>query len=177
MNLSKMTLNGNVSINGYVMNAETGATLPSASMLVSQGSRIYPVTSDSNGFYTSASRWAVGSITNISTSLSGYTSDSISFTPLVAGIVKVNISLMPSTPSFTGVSIGGIVRDSQYSNPVPSASVVVRNSTYGESQTKTTNIAGYYRADNLYSERWYEVWSSKNGYRNSTVVLKQAVGV
>jgi hypothetical protein len=158
------------------MNAETGAILPGATILVSQPSKIYTSTSESTGFWNSSHKWIVGIPTHINTTIAGYTSDYLTITPLLSGTIKVNISLLPDSSTFTGVSIGGIVRDNQYGNPVPSATVIVRNSTYSESQTKTTNIAGYYHADNLYSGRWYDVWSSKTGYRNSTVALKQAVG-
>ena len=84
--------------------------------------------------------------------------------------------MLPNPATNSGVSIGGIVRDNVYSNLIPGASVVVRNTTSGEYQIKTTNIAGYYRADNLYSGRLYDVWSSKTGYGNSTVAQKLAVG-
>jgi hypothetical protein len=177
MNYAGMEVTGYIYFNGYVMNAETGSVLSGVNINVTQGTSTKTSTSLTGGLWNSSNNWLSGSPITLNTSLSGYTSDLLSITPPTAKSISLNISLIPSPATSTGVSIGGVVRDNVYSNPITGASVVVRNTTSGEYQTKTTNIAGFYRADNLYSGRLYDIWSSKTGYGNSTVVQKQAVGV
>lgn len=160
---------------GYVMNAETGATLPNANVNVTQGTLTATSQSLSTGAWNSSNNWLSGTPITLDTSLTGYTSDLLTIVPLTAKSVLLNISLIPDPATTVGTSIGGIVRDNVYSNPIPDALVTVQNGT--ESYTSTTNIAGFYRVDNLYSGRLYDVWSSKLGYGNSTVAKKLAVGV
>lgn len=162
-------------MNGYVMNAETGATLSGANINITQGLTTATSTSLSDGTWNSSSNWLSGSAITVNTTLSGYTSDLLTILPLTAKSISLNISLIPDPATSVGTSVGGIVRDNVYSNPIPAATVTVRNGT--ESYTNITNIAGYYRVDNLYSGRLYDVWSSKTGYSNSTIAQKLAVGV
>ena len=176
MNYASTEIVGYVFFSGYVMNAETGAVLSGANINVTQSTSSSTSTSLTGGIWNSSNNWLSGTAISINTTASGYFQDVLSFTPLTAKTINLNISMLPNPATNSGVSIGGIVRDNVYSNPIPGASVVVRNTTSGEYQIKTTNIAGYYRADNLYSGRLYDVWSSKTGYGNSTVAQKLAVG-
>lgn len=162
-----------VALAGYVMNAETGAVLSGASINVTQGTTSLVSNSLATGAWNSSNQWLVGSHMTINTSKSGYTSDTNAFTPLVARTIPLNISLIPFPASTTGTSIGGIVTDSTYHAPVPGATVTVVNGTYN---TAVANIAGYYRVNNRISGKLYSVWSSLNGYGNSTVAYKLAVG-
>lgn len=158
---------------GYVMNAETGATLQNAQVNITQGSVTNATLSKADGSWNSSVDWTVGSL-SVVTNKTGYTTDIRAFTPLSATPIPLNISLMPDPPTYSGISIGGIVRDDVYGNPVPAATVVVQN---GTSTTATTNIAGYYRVDYLVQNTLYKVWSSKAGYSNSTVMQKVAAGI
>jgi hypothetical protein len=176
MNYAPMSVTGYIYFTGYVMNAETGAVLSGANINVTQSTSSSTSTSLTGGIWNSSNNWLSGTPIVLNTTLTGYTQDLLSLTALSAKSITLNISLIPSPATTVGTSIGGIVRDNVYSNPIPGASVVVRNTTSGEYQIKTTNIAGYYRADNLYSGRLYDVWSSKTGYGNSTVAQKLAVG-
>ena len=176
MNYASTEIVGYVFFSGYVMNAETGAVLSGANINVTQSTSSSTSTSLTGGIWNSSNNWLSGTPIVLNTTLTGYTQDLLSLTALSAKSITLNISLIPSPATTVGTSIGGIVRDNVYSNPIPGASVVVRNTTSGEYQIKTTNIAGYYRADNLYSGRLYDVWSSKTGYGNSTVAQKLAVG-
>lgn len=176
MNYAQTEIVGYVFLSGYVMNAETGALLSGVNINTTQGTSTKTSTSLTGGLWNSSNNWLSGTPITINTTKTGYAQDLLSITALSAKSISLNISLVPLPATSTGVSIGGIVRDNVYSNPIPGASVVVRNTTSGEYQTKTTNIAGFYRADNLYSGRLYDVWSSKTGYGNSTVAQKLAVG-
>lgn len=176
MNYAPMSVTGYIYFTGYVMNAETGAVLSGANINVTQSTSSSTSTSLTGGIWNSSNNWLSGTPIVLNTTLTGYTQDLLSLTALSAKSITLNISLIPSPATTVGTSIGGIVRDNVYSNLIPGASVVVRNTTSGEYQIKTTNIAGYYRADNLYSGRLYDVWSSKTGYGNSTVAQKLAVG-
>ena len=163
-------------ISGYVMNAETGAVLSGATVNTTQGAVTESQTSSASG-YTMNTGWLTGGLLSVTTNLTGYTTDVRSFSPMAAGNIPLNITLLSTTPSHTGVSIGGIVRDNQYGNPVTSATVNVYNTSTSESYNNVTNIAGYYLVNNLVGNRLYNVSSTKSGYSNSTIAQVVAVGV
>lgn len=163
-------------ISGYVMNAETGAVLSGATVNTTQGAVTESRTSSASG-YTMNTGWLTGGLLSVTTNLTGYTTDVRSFSPMAAGNIPLNITLLSTTPSHTGVSIGGIVRDNQYGNPVTSATVNVYNTSTSESYNNVTNIAGYYIVNNLVGNRLYNVSSTKSGYSNSTIAQVVAVGI
>ena len=115
-------------ISGYVMNAETGAVLSGATVNTTQGVATESETSSASG-YTMNTGWLTGGLLSVTTNLTGYTTDVQSFSPMAAGKIPLNITLLSTTPAHTGVSIGGIVRDNQYGNPVTSATVNVYNTS------------------------------------------------
>lgn len=174
MNYATMTVVGYNVLGGYVMNAETGAVLSGASVNVTQGTTTAATLSLPSGAWNSTGNWLSGTAMAIVTTLAGYTTDSLSVTTLTARSVALNISLMPTVPTTTGVSVGGVVRDSAYSRPVIGATYHVKN---GTEYTATTNIAGFARVDGLVSGTLYDVWSSKTGYANSTTAQKLVVGI
>lgn len=159
--------------NGYVMNAENGTVISGATVDISQSVLNATVTTNAAGAYLSSSNWLVGSATTIATTKTGFTSDSLSFTPIASKNITVNISLVPDPATTNGISIGGVVRDKTYHNPVPGANYIVRNSTM--SYQGITNIAGFARTDYLTNGVLYDVWSSKTGFSNSTVTQRVAV--
>ena len=177
MNFDYTNLNAYINFQGYVMNAETGAVLSGASVNVTQLTSYQNQTSLVDGSWNSSNSWLTGSTIYINTSKLGFTTDTNSFTPLSSKTVNLNISLIPSPATYSGVSIGGIVRDNVYGSTIPSATVSVQNAGLSQYFTSPTNIAGYYRVDSLTNGTVYNVWSAKTGFGNSTVALVTAVGI
>jgi hypothetical protein len=165
-----------VAVAGTVMDAETTLPLVGANVNITQATVVNNLTSAADGTYATTTDIYAGDVIIINATKSGYLQYVSSFTPLSAGTKAVNISLIPNPPTSVGVSIGGIVRDNVYNNPISGVTVTVRNIPYGSYATATTNIAGFYRVDNLVSGRFYDIWSSKAGYANSTSQSVMAVG-
>ena len=100
---------------------------------------------------------------------------------MVAKNIPLNFTLNSTTPTYTGLGIGGVARDgiltgttitSGYGRPIGGATCYLRNQTGGESCTNVTNTAAWYLFDEgngcvLTSARLYDVWCSKLGYSNS----------
>jgi hypothetical protein len=167
-----MEMQAYVVFNGYVMSAENGTVLSGATINMTQGTSTLISTSGSGGVWNSSNNWLSGSAINITTNKTGYTTDILSVLPLSGRSIFLNISLLQTNPTYSGVSIGGVVRDNVYGNPVTSATYWVQN---GTAYSSTTNIAGFARVDNLPEATWYNVWSSKTGFGNSSVVPVLAV--
>jgi len=176
MNYAATTVTSYVYLSGYVMNAQTGLPLQNANVSVGQAGVNSSALTSSTGAYTIPQTYLTGSTLSTLTNLTGYTNDTESFIPLSAGNIYLNISLMPSPPTYSGVNIGGIVRDNQYGNVIPSATVSVYNTTTSESYSATTNIAGYYDVSGLTANRVYNVMSKATGYSNSSIAQVVAVG-
>jgi hypothetical protein len=174
MNVAYMSVTAYLAMTGYVMNEETGVTISAANMNVTQGLQTQTVTSGFDGNWSSNNGWASGSTITINTTAAGFKQNIHSFTPLTAAAVALNISMTPTTSTYSGVSIGGVVTDSQYGNPIVGASYNVQN---GTTTTALTNIAGFARVDGLVNGKLYSVWSNKVGYGNSSTVNIIAVGV
>jgi hypothetical protein len=173
MSVDAAELQAYIVFNGYVMNAESGAVLSDATVNVTQGTATKKSISGSYG-WNSTNNWLSGSQFNITTNKSGYTSDVRLFTPLTSKSIALNISLVPSPATTVGTSTGGVVLDNVYGNPVVGAIYWVQN---GTAYSSTTNIAGFARVDNLpVPNTWYNVWSSKTGFKNSSVVPVFSVG-
>lgn len=173
MNYAVMQVTSYIPMNGYVMNEETGAVIPSANMNISQGAQYQTVTSDASGAWSSNNGWMAGSTITINTTATGFKQDIHSFLPLNAASVFLNITMSPTVSAYSGVSIGGTVKDHKFGNPVVGALYHVMNNTESVS---TTNIAGFARVDGLVNGNLYAVWSSKTGYGNSSIVNITAVG-
>jgi hypothetical protein len=156
---------------GYVMD-ETGAILTGANVTVSQGSTNVSYTSTSTGWGNTTQYWLTGSTVTVSTNKSGYTNDIRSFIPYNAGSIILNLTLFSTTPSYSGVAIGGVVRDDQYGNPVVGATY---HTLLGTDTTCTTNIAGVCINNNLVANALYNVSGSKTGYGNSSYYEVTAV--
>jgi hypothetical protein len=158
------------------MNATSGAVIPTASVNVTQGTSYLVSTSAADGSWSSSNNWIAGVALSVNTTKTGYTNNLITEVPLSGKTIALNVSLMPTTVTNPGITIGGVVRDNVYSNPIPGATYHVANTTTGESYTCTTNIAGYCYVPSLTNLRYYQVWGSKTGYGNSTVTNVEAVG-
>lgn len=171
MNYDYAELQSYVRFSGYVMNGETGLPI-SASLNISQGSTYQDVSASAGSGWASSNSWLTGSQISIRTTATGYDPDLRVFTPAIARTIPLNITMLPVDKAHVGVSVGGVVRDGVYGNPVVNATYYVRNNTIYSS---ITNIAGYARVDNLEVGKLYDVWGSKLGYEDSQVW--QVVGV
>ena len=178
MNYAAMQVTGYSYISGYVMDAQAGTILPNATVNTTQGSATETEISNSNGSYTMTTGWLTGGALTVFTNKTGYTNDTRSFSPLAAGNIALNITLVSNNTTFSGAAIDGVVRDNQYGNPVTSATVNVYNTSTSESYITTTNIAGFYIVNNLVANRLYNITSAKSGYSPvSQPVQVTAVGV
>jgi hypothetical protein len=178
MNYAAMQVTGYSYISGYVMDAQAGTVLSNATVNVTQGSATETEVSNNNGYYTMSNGWLTGGALTVFTNKMGYGNDTRSFSPLAAGDIDLNISLVLTSPTFSGAAIDGIIHDNQYGNPVPSAAVNIYNISTSESYSTTTNIAGFYIINNLVVNRLYNITSTKTGYSQvSQPVQVVAVGV
>ncbi|MDD5512048.1 MAG: carboxypeptidase-like regulatory domain-containing protein, partial [Dehalococcoidales bacterium] len=176
MNYGITEINSYIPISGYVVD-QNNAALQGASVNVTQGTSTLISVSNASGYYSSSNNWLSGSQINMTTNLSGYTNDYAVFSPLAADVISRNITLVNLTPTYSGVAIGGVVKDNQYYSTIPGATVYERvNGSSAAPAITTANAAAYYRFDNLVNGTVYDVWSSKAGYANSTIEQKLAVG-
>jgi len=178
MNYDTADLNSNLIVSGYVFNAETAAVISGATVNVTQGSTTDSLTSAADGNYSSTSAFSANQPTTIVASKTGYETYQHVFTPLYAGTIQINLTLMPTNPTYTGIALGGIARQPPYNRTINSATVYILNSTDGHSYTATTNAAGYYiQNDMAGASHWFDIWGSKTGFSNSSIYQKLVVGI
>lgn len=161
------------SLSGYVNDAQTGLTLSGANLNFTQGATIVDTTSGIDGNY-SATGFATGAPLVVNATATNYVQYVYSFTPLAAKSVSMNVSLVPASPTLSGLGIGGVARDVIYGRPIQDAFVTVTNTTTAEEYIKTTSMTGWYLCDEgascfLQTKTPYSVWGNKTGYANSTV--------
>ncbi len=166
------TLSSYANFAGTVHDAQSGLPISGAFVNFTQDGFSANSTTIADGNYT-ANGFSTGSNLTVSASASSYIPYNYSFIPLAAKGAALNISLVPSTPTFTGLAIGGVDRDTTYGRPIGSATVTVRNTTTGETYQKTTSMTGWYLCDfgsscSLATKTPYDVWAFKLGYTNST---------
>ncbi len=179
MNYDYATLNAYVTISGYVNGAETNAVLSGANVSMVQSSIVSNSITIADGNYT-ATGFYTGSQIVITVNASGYYQYSAQFTPMKNSIA-LNFTLNSTTPTYTGLGIGGVDRDGVlsgttitkgYGRPIGGATDHAKNTTFGDYCTNVSNMAGWYKFDEsngcvLTSGRLYDVWSEKIGYSNS----------
>jgi hypothetical protein len=176
MNYGLTEVNSYIPITGYVVDQDNVA-LQGASVNVTQGTSTLVSVSNTSGYFSSSNNWLAGSEVNVTTTLSGHTPDYNLFTPLAADAISLNITLVNSTPIYSGVAIGGVIKDTQYHSTIPSANVYERiNGTSATPSSTTANGAGYYIFNDLVNGTTCDIWSQKIGFANSTVEQKLAVG-
>lgn len=177
MNYDYCDLSSALYFYGYVKDAQTENAIVGATVNVTQGVIVNSVTSGAVGNYTTTVSTFTGDVpTTIEASAAGYDTYTHTFTPPHAGQIEVNITLMPSSPTHTGIALGGIVRTPPYNRTVDSATVTIQNGSYG-TYTVTTNGAGFYIRDSMPDAYWWDVWGSKTGFSNSTTYFKYVTGV
>lgn len=184
MNFDWASVSAYATFTGYVNGAETNAVLSGANVSIVQGSTIVNQVTTADGNYT-ATGFLTGATLAINVTASGYSQYYVTLVPMVAKSIPLNFTLNSTTPTFTGLGIGGVNRDGNitgtlvtlgYGNPIGSATDYLQNMTYGDYCTNTSNMAGWYLFDEgngcmLTSGRLYNVWGSKAGYSNSTVYM------
>ena len=178
MNYDTADLNSNIIVSGYVFNAETAAIISGATVNVTQGITTDSLTTATDGNYSSVSAFSANAPTTIVASKSGYETYQHVFTPLYAGTIQINLTLMPTSPTYTGIALGGIARTPPYNRTINSATVYILNTTDGHSYTATTNAAGYYiQNDMAGASHWFDIWGTKTGFSNSSIYQKLVAGI
>lgn len=169
-------------IRGYVNDAQTTLPISGANVTITQGSTKTITITIADGNYT-FSGGLLGTALTINATAAGYSQYYALFSPTVYGTKDINITLNSTTPTYTGLGIGGVDRDgsfnsttstitSGYGRPIPSATCYLKNTTNAELYSTTTNNAGWYLFDEstpaiLTSQRPYDLWCEKIGYGNS----------
>lgn len=168
-------------LQGHVNDAETGLPIAAANVTITQGSTTMALQiTAADGNYT-ATGGLLGTVLTINTTATGYFQYLTSFAPTAYGTKDVNITLNSTTPTYTGLGIGGVVRDgifdgttitSGYGRPIQSATCYAKNTTNSELYSASTNMAGWYLFDEstpafLTTKRPYDIWCEKVGYGNS----------
>ena len=178
MNYAICDVNAYLTITGYVKNGETASVISGASVNISQGVDTNDVITSASGNY-SISGLAQGANLAIDVGAAGYENYTDNFLPLRVGTLQLNFTLLPTSHTYSGIAIGGIVRTTPYNQTVDSATVHIGNTTApGGNYTVTTNGAGYYIQNYLPNNYWWEIWGSKPpGFSNSTIYKLLAVGI
>jgi hypothetical protein len=166
---------------GYVNDAETAQVIAGANVTLVQGSTVLNMITDANGNYT-ATNLITGLPIIWNVTAAGHFQYNVTMTAMTTGSKFINITLNSTSPSFTGLGIGGVARDGiltgttitgGYGRPIPGETSYLRNISTGEYCTNVSNNAGWYKFDEgngcyLTTKRPYEVWGSKIGYSNSS---------
>lgn len=181
LNYDYATLTAYFGFTGNVNAAQTALPIEAANVSYAQGDT---VETDSSGFHGNYS--VSGFLTGIpiwaNVSADGYETQNFTFTVMNGHTITRNITLNETTPSYTGLGIGGVCRDGVftspnsitggYGRPIPSATCYLLNTTHSESYNTTGNNAGGYLFDEsgsvfLTSGRVYDLWCQRSGYGNS----------
>jgi hypothetical protein len=156
-------------ISGFVNDAQMALPLVNAYVNVTQGLVNQAVLTSATGQYNLTQGWSVGAALTMVTNLTGYTNDAETFTPLAAGNINRNISLLSTSPSYSGTAVGGVVTDNQYYNPIPGATIYLANTTSSQQFSNSTNNAGYFYLNGLTHSYCYTESGKKAGYANLTL--------
>jgi hypothetical protein len=176
MNYDTADLSSNLIVSGYVFNAETAAVISGATVNVTQGSTTDSLTTAADGNYSSVSAFTANAPTTIVASMTGYETYQHVFTPLYAGSIQINLTLMPTSPTYTGIALGGIARTPPYNRTINSATVTINKTGIGNYIT-TTNSVGYYIQNSMPNGTIWDIWGSKTGFSNSSIYQKLVVGI
>jgi hypothetical protein len=178
MNYDYCEVSSALYINGYVKDAETTLGISGAAVNVTQGVTTNAVLSGVDGNYTTTSTAFVANApTTIHAAKAGYEDYQHVFTPLYAGAIQINLTLMPLNPTHTGIALGGIARTPPYNRTIDSATVTINKTGIGH-YIATTNSAGYYIQNSMPNGTIWDIWGSKSpGFANSSIYQKLVVGI
>lgn len=162
---------GYIIFNGYVNDGATGIPIPGAVLNMTQGDLVYYHESSDGSYYSDTAMYS-GSDILMNITASGYKQYEYTVSPVGNGDIPLNFTLNTVSPSYNGIGIRGVFRDTTYGRPIQGVSVAIENSTYGESYNVSTNVAGYYQMDAddsiyLIADRLYNVYGTKTGYGRS----------
>jgi hypothetical protein len=175
LNYDTCTVKNDLSINGYVFDAETEQVIPGAKVNISQGGIKNNLTTGTDGFYITTAEFVSDSLMTLSAGKTGYETYGHSFTPLYDGSIQINLTLMPDDPVHSGIALGGIAREPPYNRTISGATVTILNGT--TEYIATTNSVGYYIQNNMPNNNWWNIWGSKiPGYDNSSIYFKLVFG-
>jgi hypothetical protein len=170
LNWDETELTGYIKFQGTVYDANTTAELGTALVSMAQLGSDHTYTTATNGTYVLGG-FLTGSEIVVNVTKSGYTRYNYSFTPLQAKTIDLDYALVPTTPTYSGVAIGGVARDTTYGRLISNASVYVWNAS--ESYVKVANPRGYYICDNGHScalsYKLYNVQGNKTGFSASDI--------
>lgn len=181
MNYDYATVTASFGVNGYVNAAGNATPISGASVTYSQGDTVSNTTSGFDGNY-SVSGFLTGIAIWANVSATGYETQNFTFTVQNGHTITRNITLNATSPSFTGLAIGGVARDgiftspntitNGYGRPIAGATCYLKNTSNSELYTNLTNNAGGYIFDEgtsafLTLDRLYDLWCQKTGYANS----------
>ena len=176
MNYAVCNVNAYLTLYGYVFDAQTTNVIPNATVAVLQAITWANTTTPASGYY-SASNMSEGASISIVVNATGYETYNTMFTPLRVGSIQLNFTLMPSSPTYTGVALGGIARTPPYNQTINSATIYIQNATAGGNFTAVTNSVGFYIQNNMPNNYWWSIWGSKiPGFQNSTVYTDLVTG-
>jgi hypothetical protein len=174
MNYDSADLTSTLVISGYVKDAETADVIPNATVNVTQGITTDSSTTGVSGNYTTTSQFTANAPTTIFANMSGYENYTTTFTPLLAGSLEINLTLMPLSPTYSGIALGGIARTPPYNRTIESATITIQNGS--NTYTVTTNAAGYYINNEMSNGSVWDIWGAKSGFSNSSIYQKLVVG-
>ena len=166
---SPMEIINNIEFRGYVNDAETALPLSGANVSATQSALYSNTITEANGTYSTSGEFLMGSAITLNVTKAGYQQYTTTQSPLVTKFIDLNITLVKSPPTYTGLGVGGVVRDDVYKNPVAGMNVTLFNNTYLESYSTTTNNAGYYVSDRsngaiLTPNRLYHILGTKTRF-------------
>lgn len=173
-NYDYATLSASFTVTGYVHDAETTLPISGAFVNASQGDTAANTTSGFDGNYT-VSGFITGSTFGMNTTATGYQGYWNNFTPLYNHRINLNVTLLSTSPITTGITLGGVARDTTYGRPIPSVSVDIWNITDSQYWTATTNIVGFYNKTSVTENNVYNIEGMKTSYSNSTIYSKTGV--
>ena len=177
MNYATAGLSSILTIDGFVFDAQTTNPIVGATVNITQAATTDTVLSGSNGNYTSVSSFTANAPTTLNATAVGYEAYQAQFTPLYAGELQINITLMPLNTTYTGIALGGIARSPPYNRTVDSAIISIQNATAGGNYTATTNSVGFYIQNNMPNSYIWNIWGNKTGYQGSPIYQKLVVGI
>jgi hypothetical protein len=177
MNYAYANLLAYATFTGYVNGAETNSVLSGANVSFSQGSIIQNSITTADGNY-SATGFLTGATLTANVTKSGYSQYYVTMIPMVAKTTTLNLTINSTTPTITGLGIGGVVRTGTltgttitngYGQPIGGATCYAKNTTNSEIYSNVTNMAAWYKFDEsngcvLTSKRPYDIWCQKAGY-------------
>ena len=181
LNYDYATLTAAFGFTGYVNAAQTALPIEAANVSYAQGDTVETDSSGFDGNY-SVSGFLTGIPIWANVSADGYETQNFTFTVMNGHTITRNITLNATSPSYTGLGIGGISRDgvftspnsitNGYGRPIPAATCFLKNTTNAELYNTTGNNAGWYLFDEstpafLTANRPYDLWCQRSGYGNS----------